>query len=135
MSDFELSNENAATAVGLIDYDWQELHPAFIVKADKPRLLKLIRNCDTCKVWVHSLAGEVIVQKGSIQAAVQAAPADAEYAVMFNGVDLLIGGRIYPPPPDFVAETCDGSLGGSGENILSDETDAEQGNVVLPDYP
>ena len=100
MSNIEVTPDNADDVTGLLGYNWSEQHPAFVVKADKARLLKLTRNCDSCKVWVHGLGCEVIVQNGSIQAAIQAADDSAEYAVLFNGVDLVIGGRIYDSVPE-----------------------------------
>ena len=98
-NELDVTPENAAEVVGLLDFDWREQHKALVSKVDKSRLLKLVRNCDQCRVWVHGFGCDVIVQKGSVQSAIQAAADDAIFVVLFNGVDLLIGGRVYAAGP------------------------------------
>lgn len=75
--------------------DWSAEPHQFVHQVDAKRLNKMIRNCETCRVFVATIGVSVVVQKGSIQQIIsQTCYDESKFHVLFNGLDLTIGGLV-----------------------------------------
>lgn len=90
--------ENTTNVIPLIDgidFNWAETPVVFRHIVDGKRLAKLVRNADHVHVKLFSFGGlDVVMQKGSFQAAIANASSDALYAAIFNGIDLTVIGQV-----------------------------------------
>ena len=81
---------------GAIYYDWEDVPSHFRMVVDQARLAKLVRNADTLRMWCPTLFCEAIPQKTAMLSALKQTQYayGLRFAVVFNGLDLLIIGAV-----------------------------------------
>lgn len=92
---FDTSNRPVLDSGDVVD--WADTPIQFRFAADKGRVKRLARNCESLTFWSFAFEAGLVIQKTPFLALVDKLEADKLVACTFNGVDLVVYGPIYGP--------------------------------------
>lgn len=92
---FDTSNRPVLDSGDVVD--WADTPIQFRFAADKGRVKRLARNCESLTFWSFAFEAGIVIQKTPFLALVDKLAPATLVACTFNGVDLVIYGPICGP--------------------------------------